>query len=116
MLGYLANPRVGALAYSVFHTSLLPSVVVVVGVVTGREATSAVGIVWCAPIGMERALGDGLKYAENFRQTHLGFSNGPVGTEATRSLRCRTSRGPGRREPPGEGGGLPRNASLRGDP
>jgi Domain of unknown function (DUF4260) len=72
MLGYLANPRVGALAYNVFHTSLLPSVLVVVGVVTGREATSSVGIVWCAPIGMDRALGYGLKYAETFKHTHFG--------------------------------------------
>jgi hypothetical protein len=38
----------------VFHTYLLPSVVVVVGVVTGSEATSAVRIVWFAHIGRER--------------------------------------------------------------
>lgn len=72
MLGYLANPRVGAVAYNVFHTYLLPSVLVVVGVVTSGEATSAVGIVWCAHIGMDRALGCGLKYAENVKRTHLG--------------------------------------------
>jgi hypothetical protein len=40
--------------YNVFHTYLLPSVVVVVGVVTGSEATSAVRIVWFAHIGRER--------------------------------------------------------------
>jgi hypothetical protein len=72
MLGYLANPRVGALAYNVFHTYLLPSVLVVVGVVTGSEATSSGGSVWVAHIGMDRALGYGLKYAENFKHTHLG--------------------------------------------
>lgn len=70
MLGYLANPRVGAVAYTVFHTDLLLSVVV--GVVTGSEAMSAVGIVCCAPIGMDRAMGYGLKCAENFMYTHLG--------------------------------------------
>jgi Domain of unknown function (DUF4260) len=72
MLGYLANPRVGALAYNVFHTYLLPSVLVVVGVVTGSEETSSVGIVWVAHIGMDRTLGYGLKYAENFKHTYLG--------------------------------------------
>jgi hypothetical protein len=71
ILGYLANPRVGAVAYNVFHTYLLPSVVVVVGVVTGSEATSSVGIVWFAYIGIDRALGYGLKNAENFKHTHL---------------------------------------------
>jgi hypothetical protein len=45
MLGHLANPRVGAVAYNVFHTYLLPSVLVVVGVVTSTEATSSVGVV-----------------------------------------------------------------------
>jgi hypothetical protein len=36
-------------------------------------------------------------------------------TEAMRSSKCRPSRGPRRREPLVKGGGLPRNASLRGD-
>jgi hypothetical protein len=35
---------------------LLPSALVVVSVVTGSEATSSVGIVWFAHIGMDRAL------------------------------------------------------------
>jgi uncharacterized protein DUF4260 len=45
MLGYLANPRIGALAYHVFHTYLLPWGLVVVSVLTRSEATSLVGIV-----------------------------------------------------------------------
>jgi hypothetical protein len=45
MLGYLANPRVGALVYHVFHTYLLPWGLVVVGVLTRSEATPSVGIV-----------------------------------------------------------------------
>jgi hypothetical protein len=57
MLGYLANPRIGALAYNVFHSYLLPSVVVVVGVVNSNDMTSSVGIVWFAHIGMDRGLG-----------------------------------------------------------
>jgi hypothetical protein len=69
MLGYLVKPRVGALAYNVFHTYLLPSVLVVVGIVTDSEATSSVGIVWFAHIGMDRALGCELKHAENFKHT-----------------------------------------------
>jgi hypothetical protein len=69
MLGYLANPQVGALAYNVFHAYLLPSVLVVVGVVNSNAMTSSVGSVWFAPIGMDRALGDGLTYAENVKHT-----------------------------------------------
>src|SRR5262245_54916095 len=69
MLGHFTNPRARALAYNVFHAYLLPIVLVVIGVVTGSEATSAVGIVWFAHIGMDHTLGYRLKYGENFKHT-----------------------------------------------
>jgi hypothetical protein len=33
---------------------------------------TAVAIVWFAHIGLDRALGYGLKYADGFQHTHLG--------------------------------------------
>jgi hypothetical protein len=57
MLGYLVNPRVGALAYNVFHTYLPPAVLVVVGGIISTEATSSLGIVWCAHSGTDHTLG-----------------------------------------------------------
>jgi hypothetical protein len=70
-LGYLANPRVRAVASNVFHAYLLPSVLVVGCLVTGSEATSSLRIVWFVHISMDRVLGYGLKYAENFKRTYL---------------------------------------------
>jgi hypothetical protein len=32
----------------------------------------AVGVIWIGHIGMDRLLGYGLKYDDNFKNTHLG--------------------------------------------
>jgi hypothetical protein len=37
-----------------------------------RLALLGVGLIWCAHIGFDRALGYGLKSPEGFRFTHLG--------------------------------------------
>jgi hypothetical protein len=100
----------------VFHTYLLPSVLVVVAVVTGSKATSSVGIVWLAHIVMDRGLGYGLKYAENFKHTHLGVLRWSGRRRDMRSSRCRSPGGSGRREPPAFPGGLPRNAFCEAIP
>jgi hypothetical protein len=33
---------------------------------------SCAGVIWCAHIGFDRALGYGLKYPGDFKMTHLG--------------------------------------------
>jgi Domain of unknown function (DUF4260) len=113
ILGYLANPRVGAVAYTVFHTALLSSVVV--GVVTGSEATSAVGIVWCAPIGLDRALGYGLKYAAHVKHTPR---RSRIVRQAVRPCEVQGVEWLGDREGGSrrERRGAPSEAALRGDP
>jgi Domain of unknown function (DUF4260) len=80
MLGYLAGPRLGALAYNLGHTYAMAVVVLGAGLVaeiTGRPrlALLDVGLIWCAHIGFDRLLGYGLKSPEGFAFTHLG----PIG-------------------------------------
>ena len=69
--GYAAGPRVGALVYDLAHTSAWPIAVGVVGVLAGSGAAVAVALVWLAHIGIDRALGYGLKYPTHFKDTHL---------------------------------------------
>ena len=71
MVGYAAGPRVGAAAYDAAHTYVLPAALAVVGVTAGAEHAVAVALVWLAHIGVDRALGYGLKYPTAFRNTHL---------------------------------------------
>jgi hypothetical protein len=72
MLGYLAGTRIGAIAYDMFHTLVGPTALLVLGVATDGPTLIAVAIVWFAHIGLDRALGYGLKYGDGFGHTHLG--------------------------------------------
>jgi Domain of unknown function (DUF4260) len=71
MLGYLGGPRVGAAVYDTAHTYVLPVVVAALGVVFDVGNLTAVGLVWIAHIGVDRAVGYGLKYPTDFKDTHL---------------------------------------------
>jgi hypothetical protein len=71
MLGYLAGPRVGAVAYNAFHSYPLPAALGLVGLFVGAPLTVSVALVWFAHIGMDRLMGYGLKYPTNFKDTHL---------------------------------------------
>jgi Domain of unknown function (DUF4260) len=68
---YAAGPRVGALVYDLVHTSAWPIAVGVVGVLADNGSAVAVALVWLAHIGIDRALGYGLKYPTRFTDTHL---------------------------------------------
>ena len=72
MLGYLANTRIGATTYNLFHTYVFPAVLVISGVAADRPALYSIGLIWFAHIGLDRALGYGLKYGDAFTHTHLG--------------------------------------------
>ena len=71
-LGYVAGPRLGAVVYNLGHSLILPAVVVVVYLVVGAPQLLALASVWLAHIGIDRALGYGLKYPQAFGLTHLG--------------------------------------------
>lgn len=71
MIGYLAGPDVGALAYDIVHTYTLPVALAVVGVVWDASTATQIALIWAAHIGMDRLLGFGLKYPTAFKDTHL---------------------------------------------
>jgi hypothetical protein len=71
MVGYLANPRLGAFTYNLMHTYLGPAVLIVVGIAGSSTIALSIGLIWFAHIGMDRLLGYGLKYPTNFKDTHL---------------------------------------------
>lgn len=71
MLGYVIGPRTGAHVYNAVHTFAVPVVVATLGVLLGAQALTAVGLVWIAHIGMDRAVGFGLKYTSSFSDTHF---------------------------------------------
>lgn len=72
LLGYLVNAKVGATAYNITHSKLLPSALAVVAIVMGNALFSALALIWFVHIVVDRVLGYGLKYPEGFKVTHLG--------------------------------------------
>ena len=71
MLAYLANPRAGSIFYNTVHSYVLPVALAIFAVATDRAATAPYLLIWTAHIGMDRALGYGLKYPVGFWSTHI---------------------------------------------
>lgn len=88
MLAYLAGPRVGAIAYNAAHSYLGPLALVAAGAVLKEGLAPPLALLWVGHIGLDRALGYGLKYASGFGDTHLGRigrpSPRPEGSEEPR--------------------------------
>lgn len=72
MLGYLAGSRIGAVVYNAVHVTFGPIVLTVVGLLFGDLPVLGVAMIWLAHIGIDRAIGYGLKYGKGFGFTHLG--------------------------------------------
>src|SRR4051795_9200156 len=70
--GYLAGPRVGAIVYNAAHSYLAPVALMTSGFAAASPLVLSIAMIWLAHIGIDRALGYGLKYAEGFGFTHLG--------------------------------------------
>lgn len=77
MLGYLANPRLGAALYNAGHSLFWPVILAALGLLTqssaGDSATGMfhLGLIWSAHIGMDRAAGFGYKYPTHFKDTDI---------------------------------------------
>lgn len=72
MAAYFAGPRPGAIVYNIFHTTILPLLLAIYGVLFGEPFAQVLASVWLAHIGLDRAIGYGLKYVTDFKDTHLG--------------------------------------------
>lgn len=73
--GYLAGPRIGALIYNVMHLYAPGVSLIAAALLLSLGAVPlALGGLWLAHCGLDRAVGYGLKKA-TFKDTHLG----PIG-------------------------------------
>jgi uncharacterized protein DUF4260 len=70
-VGYLLGPRIGAALYDIGHLEALTIALGVVGVLSDAKSCVKLALIWLAHIGIDRAVGYGLKYPTNFKGTHL---------------------------------------------
>jgi hypothetical protein len=72
MIGYVRSPAVGAVTYNLVHNLLVALLLLAVGWLAAIAPLGLAGAVLVAHVGMDRALGYGLKLPTDFRDTHLG--------------------------------------------
>jgi hypothetical protein len=70
LLAYLAGARTGAFVYNAAHSSVGPALLAALGLFV--PALLPFAAIWFAHVGIDRALGYGLKYGTTFGDTHLG--------------------------------------------
>jgi uncharacterized protein DUF4260 len=78
---YLVDPKVGAVVYNAAHSYMAPVSLMVAGFALSSPLVLSIAMIWMAHIGIDRALGYGLKYAAGFGFTHLGR----IGKDAART-------------------------------
>jgi hypothetical protein len=73
MFGLLSGYRTGARVYNLAHTYTLPVALGAVAWLIGSAWLVPIAIIWVAHIGLDRAVGYGLKYPGTEHATHLGW-------------------------------------------
>jgi len=70
--GYLVGPRVGAFTYNLVHTWTPGLIVLGLSALLGSPMLQLAAGILIAHVGMDRAVGYGLKLPTSFQDTHLG--------------------------------------------
>jgi len=73
MLAYLKDAVLGARLYNAVHTYAVPLAIGLVAYLVGATALLPFVLIWLAHIGIDRAVGYGLKYPGLDHHTHLGL-------------------------------------------
>ena len=73
MIGYTANPEVGAVIYNLVHHKLVALIMLGIGWHFQLPYITLTGLVLYGHSSMDRMFGYGLKYFDAFKHTHLGW-------------------------------------------
>ncbi|MEQ8360874.1 MAG: DUF4260 domain-containing protein [Cytophagales bacterium] len=73
MLGYLFGSKVGAISYNIFHHKGIAILIYLISFHLESHIGELAGIILFAHSSMDRIFGYGLKYADDFKHTHLGW-------------------------------------------
>jgi hypothetical protein len=71
-VGFLASPRIGTFTYNLVHNWVLGIVTLGIGAWLASPTVLLVAAILIAHVGMDRAVGYGLKLPGSFHDTHLG--------------------------------------------
>lgn len=71
MVGYLINNKVGAYVYNFVHHKAFGITILGIGFLTENEILKYAGLILLAHSSIDRVLGFGLKYSDNFKHTYI---------------------------------------------
>jgi hypothetical protein len=70
---FFGNARACSYFYNAAHSLVLPALLAIVGVLFSDAIVLQASLIWFANIGLNRAIGSGLRFPLGFRVTHLGL-------------------------------------------
>lgn len=73
MIGYLFNSKIGAWLYNFFHHKLVAISLIISGFWLNNPLLTLAGVILFGHSAMDRLFGYGLKFNDNFKNTHLGW-------------------------------------------
>jgi hypothetical protein len=76
--GYLVGSRIGTFTYNLVHNWTLGLVALAAGLTLASPILQVIAAILIAHVGMDRAVGYGLKLPSSFQDTHLGRMGRPA--------------------------------------
>lgn len=73
MLGYLVNTKVGAVTYNITHHKGLAILTFSLGIYLQIPVLELIGVIMFGHSSLDRLVGYGLKYSDDFKHTSLGM-------------------------------------------
>ena len=68
---FFGNAKACPFLYNAVHSSVFPALLAIVGVLFSDAIVLQASLIWFANIGLNRAIGSGLRFPLGFRVTHL---------------------------------------------
>ncbi len=76
IIGYLVNPRFGAATYNILHHKGIAVACFAAGYWLSNDPLQFTGLLMLGHSSFDRVFGYGLKFNDNFKNTHLGWIGG----------------------------------------
>ncbi|MBN2733222.1 MAG: DUF4260 domain-containing protein [Balneolaceae bacterium] len=73
MLGYAINEKAGACIYNIFHHKGVALMLYFLGLFLESDIITLIGVMLFSHASMDRIFGYGVKFADSFQHTHLGW-------------------------------------------
>jgi hypothetical protein len=67
----MKDTRLGSMTYNAVHTYVVPAILLGFALISNFPLGTQIALIWIAHIGIDRALGFGLKYPDAFKHTHF---------------------------------------------